>query len=159
MMSTPETATGSAAASAPPAPGELRLEVVQVPVSDVDRAKEFYAGLGWREDADLAFGEDIRVVQFTPPGSGCSIAISKGLTKMEPGSVERLEMAVYDIDAARDELISRGVEVSELVHRGESGLEPGPDPDRASYNTYASFSDPDGNSWLLQEIKERLPGR
>jgi catechol 2,3-dioxygenase-like lactoylglutathione lyase family enzyme len=158
-MSSPDTATESTTAAPPPKPGELKLEVVQVPVSDVDRAKEFYASLGWREDADLELGEDMRVVQFTPPGSLCSIALSKGLTKMEPGSVERMEVAVYDIDATREELIGRGVEVSELVHRGESGLEPGPDPERTSYNTYATFSDPDGNSWLLQEIKERLPGR
>jgi catechol 2,3-dioxygenase-like lactoylglutathione lyase family enzyme len=151
-----ETAT----ASAPPQPGEMRLEVVQVPVSDIDRAKAFYAGLGWREDADFDISEDLRIVQFTPPGSGCSIGFGKGLTTMEPGSVQRLELAVYDIAATREDLISRGAKVSELFHRAP-GEEPGsgPDPEGRSYATYASFEDPDGNSWLLQEIKERLPGR
>jgi catechol 2,3-dioxygenase-like lactoylglutathione lyase family enzyme len=158
-MSTPEAATDSAAAP-PPKPGEFKLEVVQVPVSDIDRAKEFYAGLGWREDADFKISDDLRIVQFTPPGSACSIGFGKGLTTMEPGSVQRLEMAVYDIEAARDDLISRGVEVGELYHSAP-GEEPGsgPDPDRRSYASYAQFSDPDGNTWLLQEIRERLPGR
>lgn len=150
----------TAATSAAPRPGELRLEVVQVPVSDVDRAKAFYASLGWREDADFDISEDFRVVQFTPPGSGCSIGFGKGLTTMEPGSVQRLELAVYDIETARDDLISRGVEVSELYHTAPGQPpESGPDPEGRSYMTYASFSDPDGNSWVLQEIKERLPGR
>ena len=150
----------TAAASAPPKPGELRLEVVQVPVSDIDRAKAFYASLGWREDADFDISEDFRVVQFTPPGSGCSIGFGKGLTTMEPGSVQRLELAVYDIEAARDDLIGRGVEVSELYHSTPGQApESGPDPEGRSYMTYASFSDPDGNSWVLQQIKERLPGR
>ena len=137
---------------------ETKLEVVIIPVSDVDRAKRFYEGLGWRLDADFARGEDWRVVQFTPPGSGCSIAFGRGLSTMEPGSVERMEVAVYDIDATREELISRGVEVSEPFHL-DGGPVPGPDPQRRSYQTYASFSDPDGNGWLLQEITERLPGR
>jgi catechol 2,3-dioxygenase-like lactoylglutathione lyase family enzyme len=138
----------------------MRLEVVQVPVSDIDRAKAFYASLGWREDADFDISEDFRIVQFTPPGSGCSIAFGKGLASMEPGSLQGLELAVYDIDAAREDLISRGVDVSELFHL-VPGEEPvgGPDPERRSYMTYASFRDPDGNSWLLQEITERLPGR
>ena len=149
----------SAPASAPPKPGEMRLEGIPLPVSDVDRAKAFYQGLGWRLDADLVLGEDIRVVQLTPPGSGCSIQFGTGLTTAEPGSAERLEMAVYDIDAAREDLIGRSVEVSELFHRDEEGIAPGPDPQRSSYNTYASFSDPDGNGFLLQEITERLPGR
>lgn len=149
----------SGAASAPPKPGEMRLEGIPLPVSDIDRAKAFYQGLGWRLDADLVFGEDIRVVQLTPPGSGCSIQFGTGLTTAEPGSAERLEMAVYDIDAAREDLIGRGVEVSELFHRSDEGIAPGPDPQRSSYNTYASFNDPDGNGFLLQEITERLPGR
>jgi catechol 2,3-dioxygenase-like lactoylglutathione lyase family enzyme len=159
-MSTTETGTESATASAPPKPGEMLLEVVQVPVSDIDRAKAFYASLGWREDADFDISEDFRVVQFTPPGSGCSIGFGRGLTTMEPGSAQRMELAVYDIDAAREDLISRGVEVSELFHSAP-GEEPesGPDPERRSYMTYATFEDPDGNSWLLQEITERLPGR
>ena len=124
----------------------------------MDRAKEFYAGLGWREDADIEVGNGARIVQFTPPGSSCSIALGKGGTEMEPGSVDRLEVAVYDIDAAREDLISHGAEVSDLFHL-DGGPVPGPDPERRSYQTYASFNDPDGNGWLLQEIKERLPGR
>jgi catechol 2,3-dioxygenase-like lactoylglutathione lyase family enzyme len=158
MNSTDVTSDG-ATRSAPPGPGEMRLEVVPLPVADIDRAKEFYGSLGWRLDADLEFGEDGRVVQFTPPGSGCSIGFGKGLTSAEPGSVERLELAVRDIDAAREDLIGRGVEVSEPFHRDDSGISPGLDPERRSYFTYASFEDPDGNSWLLQEISERLPGR
>lgn len=158
-MSSADASSESTTASPPPKPGEVKLEVVPVPVSDVDRAKDFYDGLGWRLDADLDLGEDLRVVQFTPPGSACSISFGKGLTTSEPGSAQRLELAVYDIDAAREDLISRGVEVSDLFHRDENGLSPGPDPERSSYLTYASFSDPDGNGWLLQEIRERLPGR
>jgi catechol 2,3-dioxygenase-like lactoylglutathione lyase family enzyme len=159
-MSSVDTSPETEAASTPPKPGELRLEVVQVPVSDIDRAKEFYAGLGWREDADFDISEDLRIVQFTPPGSGCSIGFGKGLTTMKPGSVQRMELACYDITATREDLISRGAEVSELFHSApgeEPG--PGPDPQGRSYATYATFEDPDGNSWLLQEIKERLPGR
>jgi catechol 2,3-dioxygenase-like lactoylglutathione lyase family enzyme len=138
---------------------DMKLEVVTLPVSDVDRAKSFYQSLGWRLDADLAFGDDIRAVQLTPPRSGCSISFGKGLTTAEPGSAQRFELVVDDIDAAREDLISRGVEVSELFHRDESGLVPGPDPERRSYLTYASFSDPDGNGWLLQEVKARPPAR
>ena len=139
---------------------DMGLEVVTVPVSDVERAKRFYQGLGWRLDADFAFDNGFRVVQFTPPGSGCSIAFGRGIIKAEPGSIERLEMAVYNIEATREDLISRGVEVSELFHSfpGEEPG-PGPDPQGRSYATYATFEDPDGNGWLLQEIKERLPGR
>ncbi len=138
---------------------EMKLEVVALPVSDVDRAKGFYESLGWRLDADFDLGEGVRVVQFTPPHSECSIAFGKGFIKGEPGSVERLEMVVSDIEAAREFLISRGVEVSDFFHRGESGFEPGLDPDRTSYNSYATFSDPDGNGYILQEVTERLPGR
>jgi catechol 2,3-dioxygenase-like lactoylglutathione lyase family enzyme len=137
---------------------DMKLEVVTLPVSDVDKAKRFYQSLGWRLDADIVIGE-FRGVQLTPPRSACSISFGKGLTTAEPGSAQRLELVVSDIDAAREDLIKRGVEVSELFHRGASGLVPGPDPERRSYLTYASFSDPDGNGWLLQEIKERLPGR
>jgi catechol 2,3-dioxygenase-like lactoylglutathione lyase family enzyme len=159
-MSNTDVISQNATLAAPPKPGEVRLEVVQVPVSDIDRAKAFYASLGWREDADFDVSEEVRVVLFTPPGSGCSIAFGKGLTTMEPGSVQLLELAVSDINAAREDLISRGVDVSELFHSAP-GEEPmsGPDPQGRSYMTYASFEDPDGNSWLLQEIKERLPGR
>jgi catechol 2,3-dioxygenase-like lactoylglutathione lyase family enzyme len=145
--------------SLPPKPGEVKLEVITIPVSDVDRAKAFYDSLGWRLDADFELGDGIRVVQFTPPGSGCSVAFGSGVVKAEPGSIERLELGVYDIDATRQDLIDRGVEVSELFHRDGGELSPGPDPERRSYLTLASFNDPDGNGWLLQEIKERLPGR
>ena len=137
---------------------EMNLEVVTLPVTDVDRAKRFYQSLGWRLDADIAVGDAFRVVQLTPTRSACSIAFGKGLTTGEPGSVQRLILAVYDIDAARADLISRGAEVSELFHLA-GGRVPGPDPQGRSYQTYASFADPDGNAWLLQEIKTRLPGR
>lgn len=138
---------------------DMKLEVVTLPVSDVDRAKSFYQNLGWRLDADFVFGDDIRAVQLTPPHSGCSIAFGKGLTTAEPGSAQRLELVVSNIDAAREDLVGRGVEVSEVFHRDGSRLLPGPDPERRSYLSYASFSDPDGNSWLLQEVTTRLPGR
>jgi catechol 2,3-dioxygenase-like lactoylglutathione lyase family enzyme len=138
---------------------DMKLEVVTLPVSDVDRAKSFYQSLGWRLDADFVFGDDIRAVQMTPPHSQCSIAFGKGLTKAEPGSAERLELVVSDIDAAREDLFSRGIEVSEVFHRDGGRLVPGPDPERRSYLSYASFGDPDGNGWLLQEVTTRLPGR
>jgi catechol 2,3-dioxygenase-like lactoylglutathione lyase family enzyme len=138
---------------------DMKLEVVTLPVSDVDRAKSFYQSLGWRLDADLAFGDDIRSVQLTPPRSGCSIAFGKGLTTAEPGSAQRFELVVSDIAAAREDLVSRGVEVSELFHRDGAELLPGPDPERRSYLSYASFSDPDGNGWLLQEVTSRPPSR
>ena len=157
-MSTPDTTSQDTTASDLPKPGEVRLEVVTVPVSDVDRAKAFYEKVGWRFDIDIEPGEGVRIVQFTPPGSGCSISFGKGITPAEPGSFQGSELAVYDIDAAREDLIGRGVEVSELYHL-DGGPKPGPDPERRSYQTFASFSDPDGNKWQLQEIKERLPGR
>jgi catechol 2,3-dioxygenase-like lactoylglutathione lyase family enzyme len=134
---------------------DMKLEVVTVPVSDVDRAKRFYQSLGWRLDADFAAGE-VRGVQFTPPHSQCSIHFGKGLTAAEPGSAERLILAVTDIDAARNDLISRGVDVGEAYERRPPGLE---SVEGRSYFTYASFSDPDGNGWLLQEITTRIPGR
>ena len=148
---------------------DLKLEVVVIPVSDVDRAKEFYKRLGCREDIDYAAKDGYRVVQMTPPGSACSIIFGKGVTAAKPGSIDRLALVVSDIDAARDELRSHGVEVS-VFHDAGGGLgggfdarpqtrAAGPDPQRRSYASYASFSDPDGNVWLLQEIKERLPGR
>ena len=149
---------------------DMKLEVVVVPVSDVDRAKDFYKRMGFREDIDFVGGPDYRVVQLTPPGSACSIIFGKGVTSARPGSIDRLVVAVSDIKAARTELRSHGVEVSEVFHDaggglgggfhvGSEGRAPGPDPQGRSYGTYASFSDPDGNVWVLQEITERLPGR
>jgi catechol 2,3-dioxygenase-like lactoylglutathione lyase family enzyme len=137
---------------------DMKLEVVTVPVSDVDRAKRFYQSLGWRLDADIVRGDNFRVVQLTPPHSACSVSFGKGLTTGEPGSLRRLILAVYDIDPARADLVSRGIAVSEVFHLA-GGRVPGPDPEGRSYQTYAAFTDPDGNEWLLQEIKTRLPGR
>ena len=137
---------------------DMKLEVVTLPVSDVDRAKSFYQQLGWRLDTDIVRGDSFRAVQVTPPHSACSIAFGKGLTTAAPGSAERLILAVHDIDPAREELIRRGIEVSEVFHL-DGGRVPGPDPEGRSYQTYAAFSDPDGNAWLLQEIRTRLPGR
>ena len=137
---------------------DLRLEVVTIPVSDVDRAKSFYQKLGWRLDADIAAGDTFRVVQLTPPHSACSVAFGTGVTTGEPGSVHRLMLIVDDIDRARADLITHGAEVSDLFHLA-GGRVAGRDPQNRSYQTYASFSDPDGNEWLLQEIKIRLPGR
>lgn len=145
----------------------MRLEVIVLPVSDVDRAKEFYQSLGWRLDADLATSEAYRVVQFTPPGSGASIIFGVGLTAAAPGSIEGLHLAVEDVVAARDMLINIGVDVSEVFHdaggvfhhAGVSDRVIGPQPGRRSYSSFASFADPDGNGWVLQEITSRLPGR
>jgi catechol 2,3-dioxygenase-like lactoylglutathione lyase family enzyme len=148
----------SAAENDVPQPGEVRLEVVTVPVSDVDRAKAFYEKLGWRLDIDFEPAEGVRIVQFTPPGSGCSISFGKNVTPAEPGSFQGSELAVFDVDATREDLIGRGIEVSDLYHL-DGGPKPGPDPEGRSYQTFASFKDPDGNTWQLQEIKERLPGR
>ena len=166
-MSSVDTNTGTATASPPVRPGEMRLEVVVLPVSDVDRAKGFYEGRGWRLDADLVVDDGYRVVQVTPPGSSCSIIFGTGVTSATPGTAEGLQLSVYDIDEARADLISRGVEVSEpfhdvtgiFHHAGTQGRLDGTAPDRADYGSFASFADPDGNGWLLQEIKTRLPGR
>ena len=154
------TDASSSTSTETPEPGavDMKLEVVTLPVSDVNRAKAFYQRLGWRMDADIAVGDAFRVVQVTPTQSACSIAFGKGVTTGEPGSVQRLILAVWDIDAAREDLIRRGIEVSGVFHLA-GGAVPGPDPEGRSYQTYASFSDPDGNGWLLQEIKTRLPGR
>jgi catechol 2,3-dioxygenase-like lactoylglutathione lyase family enzyme len=144
----------------------MRFEVTVLPVADVDRAKGFYEGLGWRLDADILVEEGYRIVQFTPPGSLASIQFGDGLTTLAPGSLQDLYLIVEDIDAARNELIGHGADVSEIWHGrgvgsagGTKGGEPGPDPDGSSYRTFASFEDPDGNGWLLQEIKQRLPDR
>ena len=140
---------------------DLKLEVITIPVSDIDRAKEFYEGLGWRLDADFRNGGE-RAVQFTPPGSQCSIHFGKNAA---PGSAQGLFLVVSDVQAARDELVGRGVEASEVFHyTGFNRVDPdarlsGPSPDRPSYGSFASFSDPDGNTWLLQQITTRLPGR
>ncbi len=136
----------------------LKLEVVAIPVADVDRAKRFYGSLGWRLDIDFAKG-DFRAVQFTPPGSSCSISFGKGVTSAAPGSAQNIYLVVSDIVQARAELIELGVDVSEPFHLGGEGFVAGPDPERRSYNSFAAFTDPDGNRWLLQEITVRLPGR
>jgi catechol 2,3-dioxygenase-like lactoylglutathione lyase family enzyme len=158
-----ETSTGSA----PVKPGELKLEVVVIPVSDVDRAKRFYESLGWRLDADLAVDDGYRVVQLTPPGSACSIIFGTGLTAAPPGSFEGLQLTAFDVDEARADLISRGVDVSETFHdttgvfhhSGTQGRVSGAAPEHASYGSFAAFNDPDGNGCLLQEIRARLPDR
>jgi catechol 2,3-dioxygenase-like lactoylglutathione lyase family enzyme len=147
---------------------DMKFEVVVIPVSDVDRAKEFYGRLGWRLDADRAAGDDFRVIQFTPPGSGCSVQFGTNVTSATPGSAQGLYLIVSDIEAARDELVARRVEVSEVFHEGTPGARfhhatngrvNGSAPDHSSYRSFASFSDPDGNGWLLQEVTTRLPGR
>jgi len=165
-MSSTQTSNTSAAKIPSTDTVETKLEVVIIPVSDVDRAKRFYGGLGWRLDGDFANDEGWRVVQLTPPGSPCSVLFGKGLTTAVPGSVQGTFLIVEDIEAARSQLIRQGAEVSEAFHfegglhvTGTNGRVPGPDPQRNSYRTWASFSDPDGNSWLLQEIRTRLPGR
>ncbi len=159
----------------PASPGvakvDMKFEIVVIPVADVDRSKEFYGKLGWRLDADFSNGADYRAIQFTPPGSGCSIIFGKNVTAAKPGSAQGLYLIVSDIEAARKHLLGHGVEVSEAFHGdgGPAGKDKpfllgrhrvgGPDPTHASYRSFASFSDPDGNGWLLQEITTRLPGR
>jgi catechol 2,3-dioxygenase-like lactoylglutathione lyase family enzyme len=151
---------------------DMKFEIVVIPVSDVDRAKEFYGKLGWRLDADFDSGKDFRVIQFTPPGSGCSIIFGKNVTPAAPGSAQGLYLIVSDIQAARKELLDRGVEISEVFHDASGEYagtdEPylfgrkrvsGPNPEHSSYRSFASFCDPDGNGWLFQEITTRLPGR
>ena len=151
---------------------DMKFEVVVIPVSDVSRAKEFYARLGWRLDAEFGNGDDYRIMQFTPPGSGCSVIFGKNITGAAPGSAQGLYLIVSDIGAARAELVAKGVDVSEVFHDA-SGVyagtdQPyifgrrrisGPDPDHRSYRSFLSFSDPDGNGWLMQEVTTRLPGR
>jgi catechol 2,3-dioxygenase-like lactoylglutathione lyase family enzyme len=151
---------------------DMKLEIVVIPVADVERAKQFYAGLSWRLDADFVFPDGFRVIQFTPPGSDASVIFGTNVTEAAPGSAKGLYLVVSDIEAARQELLNSGVKVSEVFHGGDNvhaGIdEPhlfgsvrvsGPDPDRRSYFSLASFSDPDGNGWLLQEVTARLPGR
>lgn len=139
---------------------DCKLELIVLPVSDVDRAVDFYSGkLGFKIDVDHQAGENFRVVQLTPPGSECSISVGTGITHVEPGTYQGLHLVVRDIEAAKTELAGNGVEVSEPFHFGEAGQTPGLHPERADYGTFASFSDPDGNGWLLQEVKQRAPGR
>jgi catechol 2,3-dioxygenase-like lactoylglutathione lyase family enzyme len=148
---------------------DLKLEVVVIPVADADRAKKFYVSLGWRLDADFPFDNGFRVVQFTPPGSGCSIQFGSKITSAAPGSARGLYLIVSDIEAARKELAARGISVSEVFHPGtpgaqfqpdgDSGRVPGPAPEHGTYRSFVTFSDPDGNGWLLQEVTTRLPGR
>jgi catechol 2,3-dioxygenase-like lactoylglutathione lyase family enzyme len=161
-MSSTQENTGTAADGSGRMPVALRFEVAVIPVADVDRAKAFYQQLEWRLDADFPIDEHFRIVQFTPPGSPASVQFGTGVTTMAPGSMKDMYLIVDDIDAARDDLIAHGAEVSEIWHGrglGDEGHEPGRDPEGASYSTFASFNDPDGNRWLLQEITQRLPGR
>jgi catechol 2,3-dioxygenase-like lactoylglutathione lyase family enzyme len=151
------------------ATGEQKLEVLVIPVSDVDRAKQFYGNLGWRLDADFPFDNGFRVVQFTPPGSACSVQFGANITQAPPGSAHGSYLVVSNIESARGALVARGVKVSEVFHvatpgaqfqpDGASGRVSGPAPDHATYRSYATFSDPDGNGWILQEVTTRLPGR
>jgi catechol 2,3-dioxygenase-like lactoylglutathione lyase family enzyme len=148
---------------------DLKFEVVVIPVSDVGRAKEFYGRLGWRLDADFPFDNGFRVVQFTPPGSGCSVQFGSKITSAAPGSAQGLYLITTDVEASRSDLVARGVEVSEVFHAGAPGAQfrpagtsgriNGPAPDHATYSSFATFSDPDGNEWLFQEVTNRLPGR
>jgi len=146
---------------------DMKLEVVVLPVADIDRAKRFYEQLGWRLDADIARGAAFRIVQLTPPGSAASIQFGVGLTTLAPGALQSLYLVVSDIEAARAELAGRGVDISEVFHdaggvfhhAGTEARVPGPAPERGSYGSFASFSDPDGNGWILQEVTARLPGR
>ncbi len=171
-MSTLSATNNEPLSDASAAKVNMKFELVVIPVSDVDRAKEFYGRLGWRLDADYDNGKDFRVIQFTPPGSGCSIIFGKNVTAAAPGSAQGMYLVVSDIEVAREELLGRGVAISEAFHdAGGVYAGPdqpylfgrlrvsGPDPEHRSYRTFASFSDPDGNGWLLQEITKRLPGR
>ena len=161
-MSTIEMSTETQAAKT--ANADFKLEVVILPVSDAERSKQFFTSLGWREDADFVFSEDFRVLQFTPPGSEAAVIFGTGVTAAVPGSAGSLLLAVDDIEAARAELVERGVDVSEIFHgvafdASGSRRVPGLDPERGSYKSYATFTDPDGNEFLLQEVTTRLPGR
>jgi catechol 2,3-dioxygenase-like lactoylglutathione lyase family enzyme len=166
-MSSSEANTAPATETSDDGVIDLRLEVVVIPVSDVDRAKDFYTGLGWRLDADVTTDRSFRVVQLTPPGSPCSIILGTGVTSAAPGSAQGLHLIVSDIEAAREALAGHGVAVSEVFHdaggvfhhAGTAGRVSGPEPGRHSYGSFASFEDPDGNGWVLQEITTRLPGR
>jgi catechol 2,3-dioxygenase-like lactoylglutathione lyase family enzyme len=169
MANLQEEVRSNEASDANVAKVDLKLEVVVIPVADADRAKKFYGNLGWRLDADFPFDNGFRVVQFTPPGSGCSIQFGANITTAAPGSARGLYLIVSDIVAARKELAARGIAVSEVFHPGAPGAQfqpddtsgrvPGPAPDHGTYRSFATFNDPDGNGWLLQEVTTRLPGR
>ena len=172
MTDIKETTTTTAAAAPKARTVDMKLEIVVIPVSDVDRAKRFYGDLGWRLDADFAAGDDFRVIQFTPPGSGCSVIFGRNVTAAAPGSAQGLYLVVSDIEAARKDLLDRGIKVSKAFHAAGDvhvGTDEaylfgrvrvgGLDPERGSYRSYASFSDPDGNGWLFQEVTARAPGR
>ena len=167
MSSSLETSPDSATDVVKAPALNMKLEVIVIPVSDVDRAKRFYRNLGWQLDADVVTDPDFRVVQLTPPGSPTSIILGTGVTAAEPGSVQGLHLAVHDLEQASADLVSRGVEVSEpfhdadgvFHHAGTQARLGGPEPERRSYSSFASFSDPDGNGWVLQEVRVRLPGR
>jgi catechol 2,3-dioxygenase-like lactoylglutathione lyase family enzyme len=168
-MSATEVPSSDAAAGADVKNVDLKLEAIVIPVADVERSKAFYAGLGWRLDADFSFDNGVKIVQLTPPGSPCSVQFGTGMTSAAPGSAENIYLIVADADAARAQLTARGAQVSEVFHPGSPGAQfqpegsgdrvSGPAPEHASYSSFATFSDPDGNRWLLQEITTRLPGR
>jgi catechol 2,3-dioxygenase-like lactoylglutathione lyase family enzyme len=168
-MSTNEIRSSEVTSGATVAKVDMKLEVAVIPVSDVDRAKEFYKKLGWRLDADFPFDNGFRVVQFTPPGSGCSVQFGTKITSAAPGSAKGLYLIVSDISAAHDEIASRGIMISEVFHSvtpgaqfqpdNKGGRASGPAPNHATYSSFATFNDPDGNTWLLQEVTTRLPGR
>jgi catechol 2,3-dioxygenase-like lactoylglutathione lyase family enzyme len=165
-MSSVDVSSERAAGAAPVKAGEFKLEVLVLPVSDVDRAKDFYASLGWRLDADFSPSDDFRIVQFTPPGSACSIQFGTNVSSLAAGSVQGNYLVVLDVAAACEALIGRGVHVSEVFHEGAPGgrlsearRAPGAAAEHSTYGSFATFSDPDGNGWLLQEITTRLPGR
>jgi catechol 2,3-dioxygenase-like lactoylglutathione lyase family enzyme len=165
-MSSVDVSSERSSRTLEPDVADMKLEVVIVPVSDIDRASEFYGGLGWRLDANVA-ADDFRLVQLTPPGSGCSIQFGTNLTSAAPGSLQGLYLVVSDVEAAREELVALGVEVSDVFHEGARGARfhdtdgrlDGPAPDGKSYGSFVTFSDPDGNGWLVQEVTTRLPGR
>jgi catechol 2,3-dioxygenase-like lactoylglutathione lyase family enzyme len=169
---TSKVETNGAGSEASVGRADMKFEIVVIPVSDIDRAKEFYSRLGWRLDADYDYGKDFRVIQFTPPGSACSVIFGRNVTAAAPGSAQGLYLIVADIEAARDDLLRRGVKISDLFHGAGDAYagsdEPylfgrvrvkGPDPEHRSYRSFASFRDPDGNGWLFQELTTRLPGR
>jgi catechol 2,3-dioxygenase-like lactoylglutathione lyase family enzyme len=166
-MNVTQTGAEGASTSAGAQPLDMRFEVVVIPVADVDRAKDFYARLGWRLDVDIAKDEHFRVVHFTPPGSSCSVLFGNGVTTQAPGSAQGLHLIVSNLDAVRAKLVEQGIEVSEIFHdagglfhhAGTEGRVSGPHPERRSYGSFASFSDPDGNGWVFQEVTKRHPGR